>query len=518
MFNNQFVKSKLFLSLFSIIFFFILFFILKNEWSLWDGVVVEYAILDNNLGELKKLFLNASLILHYYLIKFLNLISHVTNVEYVKVNDFVLILLFIFLFLNITLFLRQIYNIKNSDIIIFITILISFPTWSILLTNVVTFHLFCINLFFLGIILYSKRNILLELIGLLLLFLSFQLNSHYLLSIIVFGYFYVNNFFSFRKNEYLIKLIILTILSFIIFILQNEFFPKKLEYRTYNQFYNLLNLNDLKKIFKHSIYFSTYLFPLFVFLIGVLILNYNLIKRNIDKIKKIFLSNFFIYLVILLIFSTIPYILVGKHSSYFDNDWLHRQSLHLTIFISIMIYYIYINSINLFKKNLIINFILVIIIMMNFIVQFNASAIKINRQGFEQDLIVFLDKNTKLFEPGIINIYSHGIPNKTYFRNYESNMVFFRAFRETKWFVEISNFKYKTNKMYNNMEKSYMLKKRNIMNNFNKTSCVSFFELDVAGFKNQNILKNFILMINNIFLNKNKTKKIMLIKKNIECK
>ena len=45
------------------------------------------------------------------------------------------------------------------------------------------------------------------------------------------------------------------------------------------------------------------------------------------------------------------------------------------------------------------------------------------------------------------------------------------------------------------------------MNNFNKTSCVSFFELDVAGFKNQNILKNFILMINNIFLNKNKNKK-----------
>ena len=518
MFYNQSIKSKFFLSLFLIIFFFILFFILNNEWSLWDGVVVEYAVINNNLGELKKLFFNASLILHYYLIKFLNLISQITNVEYVIINDLVLILLFILLLLNTTLFFKQIYNIKNSDKVIFITILISFPTWSILLTNVVTFHLFCINLFFLGIILYSKRNLLLELFGLLFLFLSFQLNSHYLLSIIVFGYFYVNNFFNLRKNEYLIKLLILTILSFIIFIIQNEFFPKKLEYRNYNQFYNLLNFNDLKKIFKHSIYFSTYLFPLFVFLTGVLILNFNLIKKNIDKIKNIFLSKFFIYLIILLISSTVPYILVGKHSSYFDNDWLHRQSLHLTIFISIIIYYIYINSINLFKKNLIINFILVFIIIMNFIVQFNSSAIKINRQIFESDLIVFLDKNTKLFEPGIINIYSQDIPNRTYFRNYESNMVFFRAFRETKWFVEISNFKYKTNKMYNNMEKSYMLKKRNIMNNFNKTSCVSFFELDVAGFKNQNILKNFILMINNIFLNKNKTKKIMLIKKNIECK
>jgi len=332
-------------------------------------------------------------------------------------------------------------------------------------------------------------------LGILILFLSYELKSNFLFSIIlVFCYDFIN--FLNTKSKNFRKTIFIFILNIFIFQLIKTFFPPSGLWEGHNQIINILDTFNFKHLIWNSIQFSSFYAPvIFINLIFFLYNREKILKLNTNEITKNEDFKLMSVLIVLSLSSIVPYILVLKSSRLiFDSQFSPRNALLLACTISLLITFnLNLINKNKFKKHFldVISPIIICIFLFSSVFLFFE---KYNYLKFRDHLISEL--KLKDIKAGIVVLNGDGIPDPIIITK-ESNFIFWKSFNESKWATHIladKNIPRPTTERFSDNKGNIIY----LAENF-KMKCITYgniFTDDYKGFAN--ILKN-------MFINKTKS-------------
>jgi hypothetical protein len=409
----------------------------------WDGILISYAIELNNFLILKKLFFDSTWYLQYYFILVIIELSELIGFTYKNVNTIIIFLIMTIYLREVYIFSKQQVKLNKIAVIISVSFAALFPIWSILLSSVLTFHLFCVTIGLIGIRLVHHQDKLNKLVGILIVTAAYSLQSQ-LVFLPVLSYFYdLNKNLQFTNKNYKpsTETLIILLISFIFyFVVKILYKPSGLHEGYHNLF--ILSVNGILPVVLRFGHYVTYLIP-----IALAILIYELIKISSNKYyyqinQNDNDKNCVIYILLLLIASVFPYAVVGQSSILWDiNDWNGRQAIltvfPLAILTSILYQFIYDYTNSIYLKKIITNLILLVIIFNLFLLIIGVLA-KHNRQLFFEKIIEIIKINEKKIPKGIVQIISKNTPN-TVFELYEPNYLMFKATGKKIWWTRIGN-------------------------------------------------------------------------------
>ena len=466
--NNFFLSPVLPLFIIGILIF------LPN-YDFWDGRIISHAFEKGDLTGVDFWFSSSGWHLQLILIKFAYYIqsnSFISGIFLLKLISFFSLIALVNESIKIG---KKIYQFSESESRLFGMIVAVFPAWSTLLSSVLFIYIFCTWLVFFGVrLIMNSKSILKRNIGYILTTLSFQLNSNFLFSIGLGFSFYLISIglskkFNNLEKKSRFRFFGIIILSFSSYVILRLYFVSYGLYEDYNQ----ISIINLFKSILLSEKFGFASFPLFIFLsiiLTLLIYRNNFLLRNfkIDKQKIIFspLTHGFI----LLIFSSLPYLLVGKNTSIFAiSDWSQRHSFLLSIPIALILFGLgrLINDLSIRSLN---NKKLVIMptILILFCLLMSGFFIKLSRASYEAGIINKLSAKN-IPQPGTLNIETDYKINPG-MRFYEVNWLLYQAFNEEFWYSNINKnyLNYKEDNLLKLIKSNQIYKNKYIMRNFSE--------------------------------------------------
>ena len=222
---------------------------------------------------------------------------------------------------------------KSSSFIVAYFVLI-FPAWHVLTSSVMVIHILCIWFLLLGFrLIFYKYSFI---FGLILILISFQLNSNFMLLCGLLISKYISDKFLLKNDNYsLIKTIFYITSVVVLFVIYKKMFPPYGLYEGYNSNFSI------KPTVVSTLYYIKYIIPLI--LTPILLYFFVFIKKKL-VLKEELQKNFFqiIIILILIIASFFPYAAVGKYAIIKDfADWSQRQALLLGFSIPVLIGYLF---------------------------------------------------------------------------------------------------------------------------------------------------------------------------------
>tara|TARA_A100001234_G_scaffold220877_1_gene234938 strand:- start:366 stop:1871 length:1506 start_codon:yes stop_codon:yes gene_type:complete len=461
----------------------------------WDGVSVSFAFETKKYNSLDEYMLQGGYYFQYLLYKIIFLISETFNFSYKYLINLIYTITIIFLAIECKIISKNVFKLNNYYSKLSGIILIIFPIWHILVSSIFISHVICVLFVFLGTRFLSNRSISKQVLGILILFLSYELKSNFLFSIIlVFCYDFIN--FLNTKSKNFRKTIFIFILNIFIFQLIKTFFPPSGLWEGHNQIINILDTFNFKHLIWNSIQFSSFYAPvIFINLIFFLYNREKILKLNTNEITKNEDFKLMSVLIVLSLSSIVPYILVLKSSRLiFDSQFSPRNALLLACTISLLITFnLNLINKNKFKKHFldVISPIIICIFLFSSVFLFFE---KYNYLKFRDHLISEL--KLKDIKAGIVVLNGDGIPDPIIITK-ESNFIFWKSFNESKWATHIladKNIPRPTTERFSDNKGNIIY----LAENF-KMKCITYgniFTDDYKGFAN--ILKN-------MFINKTKS-------------
>lgn len=443
------------------------------NYDFWDGRIISHAFEKGDLTGVDFWFSSSGWHLQLVLIKLAYYIQsnyNISGVFFLKLISFFSLIALVNESKNIG---QKIYQFSESESRLFGMIVAVFPAWSTLLSTVLFIYIFCTWLVFFGVrLIMNSKSILKRNIGFVLTFLSFQLNSNFLFSIGLGFSFYlislglnINSLKLEKKSRF--RLFGIIILSFSSYAIYRLFF---ISYGLYEEYNQISTLSLFKSIFL-SEKFGFVSFPIFIFLsiiFPLLIYRNNFLLRNfkINNQKIIFspLTHGFI----LLIFSSLPYLLVGKSTNIFAiSDWSQRHSFLLAIPFSLMLMGVWqlindLSSRSLKNKKILIMPTILIL----FCLLLSGFFLKLSRASYEAGIINTLSSQN-IPPPGILTIETNHRMNPE-MRFYEVNWLLFQAFKKEFWYSNIkkTNRNYQEDNLFKIIKDNEIYKNKFIMNDF----------------------------------------------------
>ena len=171
--NNYIIDKK---TIF-IIFFFHSFLLFINQ--NWDGVIIDQSFLEKDLSETKDWYFEASRHFQFYIIKILFYVKLFLNLPNNLIFSLFSIFTIILLSFELVFFFKKNFN-PDLEILNFVFLLTAFfPVWQSLTSFNLSTYLFCIFLTMLGYRLLSEKFFLIRILGIILIFSSFSIESNF---------------------------------------------------------------------------------------------------------------------------------------------------------------------------------------------------------------------------------------------------------------------------------------------------------------------------------------------------
>jgi hypothetical protein len=488
---------------------------LKLNTDMWDGTSISYANDINNYKGIYIYFFESNWFLQYPLSLGIIKLSHLFNLEYKDFNAIFVLIVMIIILNETKKFAIKIFNFNNHEIYLLLNVLITFPVWGVLLSSIMTFHLLCMCLGLIAVRMIHSDKTMLKILGFILLLISFNYQS-LLLFLPVLSSFYDQNNSSKKSNIFIsINTVWMFILAIFFYITFSIFFPPNGTYKNYNSI-SLFSLTGIKYAIFSIIGYGTYFLPLLLIIIFLFFFVKYLPTYFVRNTSKFNLDPKLFLLLFLIMASIMPYIAVGKNSFIWDvKDWNSRQAFPLAFPFAFLSIYVlkFTSKYYVFKYKKIANFLVFVLLTINFSFLLVGVVEKINRDIFFTRLQNQIRINKKFLPPGgIVQIVCNEIP-KPFARNYEVNYLMYKATTKANWWSRIdkqvdTNFNIPIN-IINNInyqnEYVYIHDSQNI--HYNTLIYVTVLNYD--GFKNA---------LNNIFIKNNNSKlkinKILIYKYN----
>ncbi|MGF1765973.1 hypothetical protein L4D06_01080 [Enterovibrio makurazakiensis] len=214
-----------------IVFFLIIYPILNNQYALWDGVILNYAIETNNRLIISTMFLEAGAPLvaglHYAIYE----LSNFSGVSGKSVYSFLIAGISFLLYFEFVRILSFSFKISNSKRVLISILFVALPFWSSFLSDIYINYLICIYLTFLSVNLLLREKFLLALFfGVFAIALKVNIYFHLILFLFIF---LVRNY-DFRKLTWQYYIVYLSLVAF--FVLREIFLVPSGQYVGYNGF------------------------------------------------------------------------------------------------------------------------------------------------------------------------------------------------------------------------------------------------------------------------------------------
>jgi hypothetical protein len=400
----------------------------------WDGVSVSYAFESKKNLALDDYMIQGGYFFQFIIYKLVFFISDYTNISYKYFVNLTYAVILFLLAIELRKFSITILKLDNFYSTLTGIILLLFPVWHILVSSIFISHILFVFFVFFSTRIFFLDSIYFKIIALIILIISFELKSNFLFSIILFFFYELRNFFKFKvvnfKNT--IFIFFFNIVAYLFLI--NSFAPYGL-WENHNQIINIFNLYNFKHLIWHSLQYMTFLIP-FILINLILIFGSKkngkfLLIKNITGEKLLLL----ITLLVMTLFSILPYLLVLKSSKFFfDYQFSPRYTLLLVCSISLLLsfnFQLYFNK-SSYNKSLNINILVILFLLtLSSIYHF---AHKYNYLQFRDHLI----KQLKLIniEPGIVVLNGNNIPDPIMITK-ESNYVFWKSYGDSRWATHI---------------------------------------------------------------------------------
>jgi hypothetical protein len=401
--------------------------------DLWDGVIIDFNLSQHRLPVLRDWFYSSGWELQYLLLKSQYHLAALLNVP---TRNLILIcssIALIALAIEVYILSKKFFKIERNCAVFSGILLLVFPTWNVLASSVMNIHIICLYLGMLGARLFFTRNLFRKILALFLILASFQLNSLILFIPTLIIAIHKTNQHDNKQRTFNKDVLLISLLSFSYFIFMRSFNPNYGLYANYNHFVLPTSVPGLKNYILNAFSFTSFLIvPILAFLLSLLFFA----KFENINLKSTSSANPYLWLITLCVASSFPYIVVGKSTNLFEFvDWTQRQSFVLVIPITILTSLI----VSDFTKNVNGRWkvrkkftIFLLVGLVPLMLLFSGFSAKLNRQGFEKELVSALRNYPIHPSPGIFQINGSGIPGPD-FRNYESNYLLFRAYSSASW-------------------------------------------------------------------------------------
>ena len=472
--NNYIIDKKVIF----IIFFFHSFLLFINQ--NWDGVIIDQSFLEKDLSKTKDWYFESSRHFQFYIIKILFYVKLFLNLPNNLIFSLFSIFTIILLSFELVFFFKKNFN-PDLEILNFVFLLTAFfPVWQSLTSFNLSTYLFCIFLTMLGYRLLSEKFFLIRILGIILIFSSFSIESNFAF---VLGLVICEQLIIFLNNKKISKKKFGLILGIVLIgYLENSILnPPINSYSGYNSLSSIYDRNIEDILISLSDLFSFFLFFLPVPLIFLFLLKLNF-KDFLNLFKKI------IPVLILIIIVKIPYIIVNRSAdifyfSGFESRHNYLLSVGMVCLIGIILSEIKKNNKILFSnlKKLILFQSLILLMLMYFI--------KLNYSIINENIANTLKKNLKPESEYIFLVTKY-----LDLRSYEMDHILYKLYKEKKW-----NSRIVRPSELNNIAKE--IKDNN--------KCVTIYKIENELSTKDILLKLYIF---------NQKKYFNLIKKNPECR
>uniref|UniRef100_UPI0040486BAB hypothetical protein n=1 Tax=Algoriphagus sp. TaxID=1872435 RepID=UPI0040486BAB len=410
--------------------------------DMWDGTVIEFSSIVNNYAGIFSYFMDSHWYLQYFLSLIIIKISQLLPIGYKDTNAIFVFFTMLFVLYESMFFVKKIFNFEKAELFFFSILFSISPVWNVMLSSIMLLHLFCFGIGLLSIRLLHCENQQRKFIGMILIFISFNLQSLFLfLPVLSFIYdikIRDSQFFKLGSpSKITLVVFIFSLTTYIIF---NFIFPPIGNYKDYNKL-SVFSSQGIFNIFYGGLNFSSLLVPIFfisilLILILILLKGINFDKLNLDLISGIRPA------LILFLSGIIPYILVGKSTHLIDvNDWIYRQAILTVLPQNILIILIWKKFNYIIRPSfLFLNSIFIAcLISLNILILSYSVILKVNRQIFIKDLENLLEENIhKIPKGGILQIKCNEI-SKPAIRVYESNFLVFNATGSSKYWSQVNH-------------------------------------------------------------------------------
>ena len=400
----------------------------------WDGVSVSYAFESKKNLALEEYMIQGGYFFQFIIYKLIFSISDITNISYKYFINLSYGVILFLLAIELRKFSKTILKLDNFYSTLSGMILLLFPVWHILVSSIFISHILFVLFVFLSVRIFYLNSIFLKVFALIILIISFELKSNFLFSIILFFFYELKNNFEFKVLNFK-NTIFIFFFNIVIYLISINYLAPYGLWENHNQIINIFNLYNFKHLVWHSLQYGTFLIP-FILINLILIFSSKkndkfLMIKNIREDKSLLL----ITLLVMTLFSILPYLLVLKSSKFFfDYQFSPRYTLLLVCCISLLLSF---NFQLYFQKNSSNKSLNIYISVVLFILALSSIyhfAYKYNYLQFRDNLI----KQLKLIniEPGIVVLNGNNIPNPIMITK-ESNYIFWKSYGDSKWATHI---------------------------------------------------------------------------------
>jgi hypothetical protein len=436
--------------------------VLNSKSDMWDSSIIEYGLFNDDLSGVKIMSFESGWIFQYYWVMLNKFISNVLVIKYKFANLILIISFGIIILSELKFIIIKIFNIEKELSNLGLLFFSTFPIWDIFLSSIMSYHFSFTALGFLSVrLIYSTVNKYLNALGWIILAISFNLNS-LMLFLPTLGYVYDKKLSN--QKALSLKTIVIFLIGLAEYIIYKICFPPSGVYKGYNK----ISLDPV--LFIKSILLNiTNFLPILI----TILLFCAVKKKYIFSLFQLVKKKEALYVLILIINSIFSYILVGRSHNFFNpSDWNGRQIIVLLPILTIL-YTILLSEFQKLEISKTIYFYIIPIILSCML--FTNIIYKLNRQVFEEDLVILLKRNIKQINSAK-NIQIIGNIPGPIFRYYESNLLVYKVTGNIYHFTSISNTR------ISKMQYPYL-------SNFHKYSSYNIFKIN-GDFKSNEIIIN----------------------------
>ena len=264
--------------------------------DIWDGSLVAYGFRTDDLSGIRGIYFESGWHLQYYIYQIVYTISDYIGIKEALILKIITILSVIGISKEVKSLSLNTFKMSEKMAYISGYLVLLFPTWFVLVSNVLFFHVLCIYSLLLGYRLVRTRRQ--YVVGFFLILISLQLESNYTLAIgLVFSdYFLEKN----KSSRIHFSHLILSIVALIfLFILNQNIFGAYGVSDGYNQLQ--FNTTAIKPMIVHTIIFIIFILALITIPLFIFLWNFKNAFNRDDGIK-------YLMLFLLIICAIFPYL------------------------------------------------------------------------------------------------------------------------------------------------------------------------------------------------------------------
>lgn len=406
--------------------------------DMWDGLIVTYASETRNYAGIERLSNDTHLNTVYFLIRGEFAVASVLRISYMRVDRVVVgLALFLICFCTKKI-VRDRIKLSKEWAGFAVCALLTFPIWHVLASTTQTFYVVFTSLCMLGVHLIYKNNPYWILPGIILLLISYEMNSAILFAPVLAALYQATEIKTKSFFWNMSKPLLVLTSGCTYWIISNSIDTPTGQYVQYNKLVNPLSMEGWQVIKAGFFEFSSFLILPSLGL-SALVAVVLLFRKSSEDEKHTQLLAPIAYVIPLWLASIFPYILVRKSTQVDDFDWFGRHAILLSVPISLGMTIIAHAIVSDLKGKYgrilgIIGASLILLLPQGLLLA-NGLAAKFGRQ--EIDIALVRALKTRDIPAGLVEVVGMPtlIPDH---RVYESNYLFGKAFGDTSRWTRIA--------------------------------------------------------------------------------